>query len=47
MGPFSLDGNELPVVNTVKDLGTIVSDNLSWDKHIQTKIIAARKSFQF
>ena len=47
IGPFFLDGNELPVVNTIKDLGIMVSDNLSWDKHIQTKLIAARKSFQF
>ena len=47
IGPFFLDGNELPVVNTIKDLGIMVSDNLFWDKHIQTKLIAARKSFQF
>ena len=47
IGPFFLDGNELPVVNTIKDLGIMVSDNLSWDKHIQSKLIAARKSFQF
>ena len=47
IGPFFLDGNELPVVNTIKDLGIIVFDNLYWDKHIQTKLIAARKSFQF
>ena len=37
----------LPVVNTIKDLGIMVSDNLSWDKHIQSKLIAARKSVQF
>ena len=47
IGPFFLDGNELPVVNTIKDLGIMVSDYLSWDKHIQSKLIAARKSFQF
>ena len=47
IGPFFLDGNELQVVNTIKDLGIMVSDNLFWDKHIQTKLIAARKAFQF
>ena len=47
IGPFFLDGNELPVVNTIKARGIMVSDNLSWDNHIQTKLIAARKSFQF
>ena len=47
IGPFFLDGNELPVVNAIKDLGIMVSDNLSWDKHIQTKLIAARNFFQF
>ena len=47
--PYELKSiyNELPVVNTIKDLGIMVSDNLSWDKHIQSKVIAARKSFQF
>ena len=47
IGPFFLNGNESPIVNTIEDLGIIVSDNLSWDKHIQTKLIVARKSFHF
>ena len=45
--PFILDGNELQVVNVIKDLGIFISDNLSWDEHIQSKLLAARKSFHF
>ena len=31
IGLFFLDGNELPVINTIKDLGITLSDNLSKD----------------
>ena len=47
IGLFFLNGNESPIVNTIEDLGIMVSDNLSWDKHFQTKLIVARKSFHF
>ena len=45
LGPFFLNGNEIPVVYTIKNSGITISDNLSWDKHIQTKLIADRKFF--
>ena len=41
IGQFFLDGNKLPIVETFKVLGVMISDSLSWDKHIQTNLIAA------
>ena len=41
IGPFFLDGNKLPIVKTFKVLGVMISDSLSWDKHIQTNLFAA------
>ena len=42
-----LDGNENPIVNCIKDLGIYVQSSTSWKGHIQAKLVAARKSFQF
>ena len=43
----TLDGNEIPIVNCIKDLGIHVQSSISWKSHIQAKLVAARKSFEF
>ena len=43
----TLDGNEIPIANCIKDLGIHVQSSISWKSHIQEKLVAARKSFQF
>ena len=42
-----LDGNEIPIVNCIKDTGTYVQSSISWKGHIQSKLVAARRCFQF
>ena len=43
----TLDGIEIPIANCIKDLGIHVQSSISWKSHIQAKLVAARKSFQF
>ena len=42
-----LHGDEITIVNCVKDLGIYGQISISWKGHIQAKLRAARKSFQF
>ena len=42
-----LDGSEIPIVNGIKDLGFYVQSSISLKGHIQARLVAARKSFQF
>ena len=47
LDPLLLKGNIIPSVDSIKDLGIIISNNISWDNHIQNKLVAARKAYQF
>ena len=47
LDPLLLKGNIIPTVDSIKDLGIIISNNISWDIHIQNKLVAARKAYQF
>ena len=45
--PLLLKSNVIPTVDSIKDTGFIISDNITWDNHIQNKLIAALKAYQF
>ena len=44
---FILGDNDLPVVDNIKDLGFLITHNLSWNSHIDHKLATARKIFGF
>ena len=45
--PVSIDGNEIEVVNSAKLLGIIISDNLTWNAHINEVVKKASKKLYF
>ena len=42
---FILGDSELPVVDKTKDLGFMITHNLSWNSHIDHELATARKLF--
>ena len=44
---FLLGSDILPFVDEIKDLGIIVSNNLSWKSHLNTKLIKCSRLFYF
>ena len=42
-----LNGIIVPTVDSIKDLGITISNNITWDNHIQKKLVAARKAYHF
>ena len=45
--PLFLNGNIVPTVDSIKDLGITISNIITWDNHIQKKLVAARKAYHF
>ena len=45
--PLFLNGKIVPTVDSIKDLGITISNNITWDNHIQKKLVAARKAYHF
>ena len=45
--PVSIDGNEIEVVNSAKLLGIIISDNLTWNAHVNDVVKKASKNLYF
>ena len=41
--PLFLNGNIVPTVDSIEDLGVTISNNITRDNHIQKKLVAARK----
>jgi hypothetical protein len=44
---YNLNGLELKVVSTVKDLGIIISKDISWNDHISTVVAKANRILGF
>ena len=42
--PLFLNGNIVPTIDSIKDLGITISNNSTWDNHIQKKLVAVRKA---
>ena len=45
--PVSIDGNEIEVVNSAKLLGITISDNLTWNAHVNEVVKKASKKLYF
>ena len=45
--PLYLNGSVVPTADSIKDLGIIITNNITWDNHIQKKLVAARKAYHF
>ena len=45
--PVSIDGNEIEVVNSAKLIGIIISDNLTWNAHVNEVVKKASKKLYF
>ena len=45
--PLFLNGNVAPTVDSFENLGITISNNITWDNHIQKKLVAARKAYHF
>ena len=45
--PLLLKGNVIPTVESIKDVGIIISYNTTWNNHIQNKLVAAGKAYHF
>ena len=45
--PLLLKSNVIPTVDSIKGLGINISKKITSDKHIQNKMVAARKAHQF
>ena len=45
--PVSIDGNEIEVVNSAKLLGITLSDNLTWNSHVDEVVKKASKKLYF
>ena len=44
---MSINGNEIEVVNSAKLLGITISDNLTWNAHINEDVKKASKKLYF
>ena len=47
LDPLFLKGNGIPTVDSTRDQGIIVQNDNRWDNHIQNKLIAATRVYQF
>ena len=45
--PLFLNGNIVPTVDSIEDLGITISNNFTRDNHNKKKLVAARKAYHF